>query len=76
MPSLLNLTSQSTTQHFLSNLFSLSKPFKHFCEINHVIEMTEAQQAWNDAQEDKWRYGVEPTVLSQAREHSRSRRSS
>lgn len=43
--------------------------FQHFCEINHVIEMTEAQQAWNDAQEDKWRYGVEPTILSQAREH-------
>ena len=43
--------------------------FQHFCEINHVIEMTAEQQAWNDAQEDKWRYGVEPTILSQAREH-------
>lgn len=43
--------------------------FQHFCKINHAIEMTEAQQAWNDAQEDKWRYGVEPTMLSQVREH-------
>lgn len=43
--------------------------FQHFCEINHVVEMTGAQQAWNDAQEDKWRYGVEPTILSQAHEH-------
>ncbi|OAL76288.1 phenol hydroxylase [Acinetobacter sp. SFB] len=43
--------------------------FQHFCEINHVIEMTEAQQAWNDAQEDKWRYGIEPTVLSQVRKN-------
>ena len=25
--------------------------------------------SWNDAQEDKWRYGVEPTVLSQVRKH-------
>ncbi len=43
--------------------------FQHFCEINHVVEMTGAQQAWNDAQEDKWRYGVEPTILSQAHEY-------
>ncbi|TCB49542.1 phenol hydroxylase [Acinetobacter sp. ANC 4779] len=43
--------------------------FQHFCEINQVIEMTEAQQAWNDAQEDKWRYGIEPTVLSQVRKN-------
>ncbi len=41
--------------------------FQHFCEINQVIEMTAAQQAWNDAQEDKWRYGIEPTVLSNVR---------
>lgn len=40
--------------------------FQHFCEINQVVEMTEEQQAWNDAQEDKWRYGVEPTVLNPA----------
>ena len=44
--------------------------FQDFCEINKVVEMTEAQQAWNDAQEDKWRYGIEPTILSQARQHS------
>ena len=43
--------------------------FQHFCEINHVVEMTGAQQAWTDAQEDKWRYGVEPTILSQAHEY-------
>ncbi|TCM68301.1 dimethylsulfoxide oxygenase alpha subunit [Acinetobacter calcoaceticus] len=43
--------------------------FAHFCEINQVIEMTAAQQAWNDAQEDKWRYGIEPNLLSQARQH-------
>ena len=44
--------------------------FQDFCEINKVVEMTEAQQAWNDAQEDKCRYGIEPTILSQARQHS------
>lgn len=44
--------------------------FQHFCEINQVIEMTAEQQAWNDAQEDKWRYGIEPTVLNHARQHS------
>lgn len=38
--------------------------FQHFCEINHVVEMTDEQQAWNDAQEDKWRYGIEPTLLN------------
>lgn len=37
--------------------------FQHFCEINQVLEMTSEQQAWNDAQEDKWRYGIEPTML-------------
>ncbi len=44
--------------------------FQNFCEANQVVEMTEAQQAWNDAQEDKWRYGVEPTVLNPALKHS------
>lgn len=38
--------------------------FQHFCKINHVVEMSEAQKAWNDAQEDKWRYGTEPNILS------------
>lgn len=41
--------------------------FQHFCEINQVVEMSEAQQAWNDAQEDKWRYGVEPSLVSDLR---------
>lgn len=44
--------------------------FQHFCEINHVTEMTTEQQAWNDAQEDKWRYGIEPTMVSKTRKHS------
>lgn len=38
--------------------------FQHFCEINQVVEMTAEQQAWNDAQEDKWRYGTEVSVLN------------
>lgn len=38
--------------------------FQYFCEINQVVEMTDEQQAWNDAQEDKWRYGIEPTLLN------------
>lgn len=42
--------------------------FQHFCEINQVVEMTQAQQDWNDAQEDKWRYGSEATVLSHVRQ--------
>lgn len=43
--------------------------FLHFCEINQVVEMTEAEKAWNDAQEDKWRYGVEPTLVHAAPSH-------
>lgn len=43
------------------------KAFQQFCKINHVVEMSEAQKAWNDAQEDKWRYGVEPNILKKAR---------
>ncbi len=42
--------------------------FQHFCEINQVIEMTQAQQDWNDAQEDKWRYGSESTVMRPVRQ--------
>ena len=44
--------------------------FQNFCKTNQVVEMTAEQQAWNDAQEDKWRYGVEPTVLNPALKHS------
>lgn len=43
--------------------------FQHFCEINHVVEMTEEQQAANDAQENKWRYGEEPTLVSNSRKN-------
>lgn len=41
--------------------------FLDFCQINQVIEMTEQQQQLNDALEDKWRYGIEPTLVRQAR---------
>lgn len=44
--------------------------FQHFCEINQVVEMTEAQKAWNDAQEDKWRYGEETDVLNPIAQHA------
>ena len=44
--------------------------FQHFCEINQVVEMTEEQQAWNDAQEDKWRYGVEHDTLVGAQRYN------
>ncbi|OUY06216.1 phenol hydroxylase subunit [Acinetobacter populi] len=44
--------------------------FVDFCQINQVVEMTEQQQQLNDALEDKWRYGIEPTLVRQARYHS------
>lgn len=44
--------------------------FVDFCRINQVVEMTEQQQQLNDALEDKWRYGIEPTLVRQARQHS------
>lgn len=37
--------------------------FQEFCAMHQVVEMSAAQQAWNDAQEDKWRYGVEPSMV-------------
>lgn len=44
--------------------------FLAFCQNNQVIEMTEQQQQMNDALEDQWRYGIEPTMVRQARQHS------
>lgn len=37
--------------------------FEQFCQHNQVIEMTAEQEAYNDAMEDKWRYGIEPTSV-------------
>lgn len=39
------------------------KSFSDFCANNAVIFMTEAQMEFNDQQEDKWRYGEEPTLV-------------
>lgn len=44
--------------------------FEDFCRINQVVEMTEQQQQLNDALEDKWRYGIEPTLVRQTRQSS------
>ena len=33
--------------------------FNDFCKTNQVVEMTQEQQAFNDVQEEKWRYGTE-----------------
>ncbi|MDO4250125.1 MAG: phenol hydroxylase subunit [Moraxella sp.] len=43
-----------------------NQAFEEFCANNHVVPMTKEQEAINDAQEDKWRYGIEPTVVRQA----------
>lgn len=39
------------------------KSFKEFCANNEVIPMSEVQMAINDDEEDKWRYGIEPTLV-------------
>ncbi|AOA58824.1 phenol hydroxylase subunit [Acinetobacter larvae] len=41
--------------------------FRQFCETNQVVAMTEQQQAINDAEEDKWRYGIENTLVGATR---------
>ncbi len=41
--------------------------FQEFCQVNQVIEMTAEQQACNDANEEKWRYGSETTLVGQQR---------
>ncbi|WP_114800170.1 phenol hydroxylase subunit [Moraxella canis] len=40
--------------------------FEAFCKNNQVIHMTKEQEQINDALEDKWRYGIEPTIVRQA----------
>lgn len=39
------------------------KAFAEFCQKNAVVPMSEAQMAYNDAEEDKWRYGEESTLV-------------
>lgn len=39
------------------------KSFADFCANNHVIHMTLEQMIINDNEEDKWRYGEEPTLV-------------
>ena len=41
--------------------------FEKFCESNQVVEMNEAQKARNDAEEQKWRYGTEATLVGAQR---------
>jgi len=41
--------------------------FNDFCKTNQVVEMTQEQQAFNDAQEEKWRYGTEATLVGTQR---------
>lgn len=41
--------------------------FHKFCEVNQVIEMNDEQMAINDAQEEKWRYGTEVTLVGAQR---------
>lgn len=41
--------------------------FEKFCLIHQVIEMDADQQALNDAQENKWRYGIEETLIGSQR---------
>ncbi|WP_201612841.1 phenol hydroxylase subunit [Psychrobacter immobilis] len=47
--------------------------FEEFCANNNVITMTPEQMRFNDEEEDKWRYGTEPTLVghnhSEARSH-------
>lgn len=47
--------------------------FKDFCVNNNVITMSPEQMRFNDEEEDKWRYGTEPTLIgsnhSEARSH-------
>jgi phenol hydroxylase P0 protein len=41
--------------------------FQKFCQTNEVVEMNEEQKALNDAEEEKWRYGTEVTLVSAQR---------
>lgn len=44
--------------------------FREFCATNQVVEMSEQQQAVNDAEEDKWRYGIEHDTLVGAQRYN------
>lgn len=44
--------------------------FREFCKTNQVIEMTQQEQAMNDAQEEKWRYGIEADTLMGAQRYN------
>ena len=44
--------------------------FREFCKTNQVIEMTKQEQAINDAQEEKWRYGIEVDTLMGAQRYN------
>ncbi|WP_367111490.1 phenol hydroxylase subunit [uncultured Psychrobacter sp.] len=37
--------------------------FKAFCANNNVIHMNAEQMTFNDKEDDKWRYGVESTLV-------------
>lgn len=41
--------------------------FEKFCVIHQVVEMDAEQQAFNDAQAQKWRYGIEETLIGSQR---------
>lgn len=44
--------------------------FKAFCANNNVVNMTAEQMTFNDEEEDKWRYGIESTLVG--KNHSES----
>lgn len=46
--------------------------FQKFCQTNQVVEMNEEQKALNDAEEEKWRYGTEVTLVGAQRLPPRS----
>lgn len=41
--------------------------FQKFCQANEVVTMNEEQKAINDAEEEKWRYGTEVTLVGAQR---------
>lgn len=45
------------------------KAFEQFCQNNHVVPMTQAQMDKNDAEEDKWRYGFDATLVGNNHDH-------
>jgi len=51
--------------------YSMTQPqveaLTKYIRTNQVVEMTQEQQAFNDAQEEKWRYGTEATLVGTQR---------